>query len=85
MIEVCSSHGEIYLDELGYVAKKNIWCRSDCDKCIDNIERFDLVEHRRYYQADYEFIDILDVGGWDFKGSYFPPDHAFRENTKSDD
>ena len=50
------------------------------------IGRIDLVEYSEYWGLEVEdgmYIDILDIGSWDWGGNYSPAEDEYREELKA--
>lgn len=77
---VRSSYGDIRIDHDGAIL--DIRWDEEEDRYLEDIARFDLDEFYRYYgHLDQEY-DILDLGYWDKKGKYFPPEPSYRKQPE---
>jgi hypothetical protein len=78
---VHSSHGDIAIDDNGYVVVAE--SKYD-DKELINISRFDLVEYQKAYPDEPmpDEFDILDLAYWTDKGDYIPAEEDFRNDVK---
>lgn len=79
---VLSSHGEISINQAGYVIESNTGGE------YSNMIRFDLVEHANWWATKtgskselLDEYDILDLASWDNSGRYHQPDFSFRNDT----
>lgn len=83
---VYSSHGEIELNEDGSIAFIH-WppghpkSADELKWYVDNVERFDLAENRRFWDCDDMSFDILDLGQFRKDHSYEGPCKNFRINV----
>jgi hypothetical protein len=73
MITVCSSHGEISIDEAGMVVEEF----TSHDGELGFIEKFDLKQYAEDNNLSVDQlpdeIDILGIGYWTKDGKYEPP------------
>jgi len=83
-LEVRSSNGEIIADsKTGKVKSVEVYGKQK--NYIEDIDRFDLDEYKKYHNTD-EIplsIDILDLGYWNKDNTYDEPEHSWRERMKN--